>query len=110
MTFHALIAIVTVLWLVSIVACAMAFRWTFKSMPRRFLAAVILSLAALFIGYLGMTQVHLVVSKTVNGQTQWHFDAKWFFIVTLLLGASTLAYTLWKKTRPGHATVPELHP
>jgi len=45
-----------------------------------------------------MTRFHVVASKTVNGQLQWRIDSHWFFIVTLLSGTVTLAYTLfWKK-------------
>jgi hypothetical protein len=61
-----------------------------------FWAVVILSVTALVLGYLGMTRFHVVASKTVNGQLQWRFDSRWFFIVTLLFGTFTLAYTLWK--------------
>ena len=45
-----------------------------------------IAIAALVLGYLGMTRFHVVASKTVNGQLQWRFDSRWFFIVTLLCG------------------------
>jgi hypothetical protein len=102
MTFQVLVGIAAVLWLVSIGGCVLAFRWSWLSVPGRFWAAVILSVTALVLGYLGMTRFHVVASKTVNGQVQWCFDSRWFFIVTLLFGTFTLAYTLWKKRRPPH--------
>jgi hypothetical protein len=101
MTFNVLVGIAAVLWLLSVVACVLALRWS--SIPRRFWAAIILSGVALIIGYLGITRFHVVASETVNGQLRWRFDSKWFFIATLVLGAITLGYTLWK--RAGSATV-----
>jgi hypothetical protein len=103
MTFQVLMGIAAALWLVSMCGCVLAFRWSWLSIPGRFWAAVILSVAVLVLGYLGMTRFHVVASKTVNGQVQWRFDSHWFFIVTLLFGAVTLAYTLWKKKRPVQA-------
>ena len=102
MTFHVLVGIAAALWLVSMCGCVLAFRWSWVSVPGRFWPAVILSIAALALGYLGMTRFHVVASKTVNGQLLWHFDSRWFFILTLLFGALTLTYTLWKKRRPLH--------
>ena len=102
MTFHILVGIAADLWLVSMGGCVLAFRWSWLSVPGRFWAAVILSVAALVLGYLGMTRFHVVSSKTVNGQLQWRFDSHWFFIVTLLFATLTLAYTLWKQRKPPH--------
>jgi len=99
MTFQVLCGIAAALWLFSIVACGLAFRWSLLSVPGRFGAALLLSGAALVMGYLGMTRFHVVASKTVNGHLQWRFDSRWFFIATLLFGAYTLAYTLWKQRR-----------
>jgi hypothetical protein len=96
MTFQLLIGIVAALWLASIVACALAWRWSFAGVANRFIASVILSLAALIMGFLGLTHFQIKASKTVNGQTQWSFNSKWFFIATLILAALTLAYTVWK--------------
>ena len=97
MTFNVLVGIAAMLWLLSIVACVLALRWS--SVPRRFWAAIILSGVALIIGYLGMTRFHIVASETVNGQLRWRFDSHWFFIATLVSAAFTLAYTLWKRTK-----------
>lgn len=97
MTFQLLIAIVAALWLASLAACALAWRWSFTA--KRFIASIILCVAALTMGYYGLTHFHLSGSKTVNGHTQWAFDSRWFFIATLVIGALTLAYTLWKNRR-----------
>jgi NO-binding membrane sensor protein with MHYT domain len=97
MTFQILCIVAATLWLASVAACTLAFRWSALYTPKRFLAAIILSLAALVVGYLGMTRFHLVASKTVNGEVQWRFDSMWFFITTLILAAATLAFTVWKR-------------
>jgi len=97
-----LLGIVAALWVASLIACAVAFRWSFLSVPKRFASAVILSLAALVIGYVGLMHFHFAASRTVNGQTQWRIDSRWFFIATLAFGAATLIYTLWKRKRIAH--------
>jgi hypothetical protein len=107
---HALSAIAAVLWLLSIFAVVLAFRWSFLSVPGRFWPAVILSTASIVTGYLGLTRFHIAAAKTVNGQLQWRFDSRWLFIVTLLFGAFTLAYTLWKRTRAAHVAVDPVVP
>ena len=99
MTFQLLIAIVAAFWLTSIVACALAWRWSFSGVAKRFVPSIILCIAAIVTGYLGLTRFHVTASKTVNGHTQWSFNSHWFFITTLALGALTLAYTLWKHRR-----------
>jgi hypothetical protein len=102
MTHQVLIGTVAVLWLASLIACAVAFRWSFLSVPRRFTAAVVLSSAALVAGYVGLMHFHFAASRTVNGQTRWRIDSKWFFIATLVFGAATLIYTLWKRKKIAH--------
>lgn len=99
MTFQILIGTFAALWVASVVACALAFRWSRRSAPRRFWAAVVLSAAAVFIGYYGLTHFKFAASKTVNGHTQWSINSKWFFIATLILATLTLAYTVWKQWR-----------
>jgi len=105
-TLRDLIGTVMGLWLLSIVVCIIALRWAMFSMPRRFWSAVVLSVVALIGGYVGMTHFRVVASKTVNGQTQWKFDSKWFFVATLILAALTLAVTVWrqKTLRPDPST------
>ena len=97
MTFQLLLGIAAALWLASLVACAVA--WRFSFVAKHFGAAIILSLAALFMGYLGLMHVQISGSKTVNGVTQWSYNSRWFFITTLVLGALTLAYAFWKHRR-----------
>jgi hypothetical protein len=96
MSFQILIGVVAALWLAGIAACVLAFRWSFLANGRRFWPAAILSILALVIGYLGLTRFSISASKTVNGEVQWRFDSKWFFIGSLVLGGLALAYTLWK--------------
>jgi hypothetical protein len=96
MSFQILIGVIATLWLAGVAACVLAFRWSFVANRRRFWPAVILSILALVIGYLGLTRFRVSASKTVNGVVQWRFDSKWFFIGSLLLGALALVYTLWK--------------
>ena len=102
MNYQVLFGTVAVLWVASLIACGVAFRWSFLSVPRRFTAAVILSSAALVIGYVGLMHFHFAASRTVNGRTQWRIDSKWFFIATLAFAAATLIYTLWKRKKIAH--------
>jgi hypothetical protein len=95
MTFQVLCGLATAFWLISMVACALAFRWSFLSIPNRFVAALILSAGALVIGYLGLT--HFDASKTVNGHLLWRVESRWFFIATIVLGLLSLVYTFWKR-------------
>jgi hypothetical protein len=102
MSLNVFVGVIGVFWLMSIVACVLALRWSFLSMQGRFWPAVILSSLAVVIGYLGITRIHIIHSQTVNGQLQWHFDSRWFFLVPLLLGALALIYTIWKGQRSAH--------
>jgi hypothetical protein len=94
------------LWLLSVMACCFAFRWSYLGMRRRFVASVLLSLTALVIGYVGLTRFHFAASKTVNGHVQWRFNSRWLFLATLILAGGTLAYTIWKRlqTMPSQPT------
>ena len=107
MTFQFLIGTIAALWLASLAACILA--WRFSFVPNRFAASIILSVAALAIGYLGLTRFHVSASRTVNGQTQWSFNSRWFFIATIVLGALTLAFTIWKHRRTTPPPVPPVH-
>jgi hypothetical protein len=104
MTFQVLIGIVAALWLSSLIACALAWRWSFVGNANRFVASIILCVAALIMGYLGLTRFHLTASQTVNGETQWSFNSRYFFIATVVLAALTLAYTIWKNRKPAVAS------
>ena len=99
MEFNLPFGIAAGLWALGVAACLLALRWSFFSPPRRFAAALISSLGALLIGYLGMTQLRITASKSVNGQVQWRFDSRWFFVALLLLAVFTLACAVWKRSR-----------
>jgi len=103
MTFQLLIGIIAALWLASLAACVLA--WRFSFVANRFVASIILSVTALAMGYLGLTRFHVSASRTVNGETQWSFNSRWFFIATLVLGALTLAFTIWKHRRTAHPPI-----
>jgi heme/copper-type cytochrome/quinol oxidase subunit 2 len=93
MTFQLLIALAALIWLASLAACAIAI------FAKRLWISAILSLLALAIGYLGLTHFQVNASKTVNGQVQWSFNSRWFFIATVVLAAFALAYAIWKHRR-----------
>jgi hypothetical protein len=100
MTFQLLLAIAAALWLASLALSAVAV------FAKRFSTSLILSVCGLVIGYLGLSRVRISASKTVNGQVQWSFDSKWFFIATVVLAALALGYTLWKKLKKNGAPSP----
>jgi len=85
-------------WVASIVACVLATRWSCSSAPRRFMPAVVLSLSALAIAYLGITRFFFTSTTTVNGQVKWRFDSRWPFMASLVLSALALGYTIWKRS------------
>jgi hypothetical protein len=97
MTFQLLCAFAAAFWLISLVACALSFRWSFLSVPNRFIIAVILSIGAAVIGYLGLTYFHFDASKTVDGHLVWRVNSRWFFIASIILGVLTLIYAFWKR-------------
>jgi hypothetical protein len=99
MSLRDLIGTVMGLWLLSVIACIVSFRWAIFSLPRRFWPAVALSAFALIGGYLGMTHFRVVASRTVNGRVQWKFDSKYFFITTMVLAALALAVTVWRQKK-----------
>lgn len=93
-----LVGTVMCLWLVSIVACVISLRWAFFWLPRRYWSAVALSGLALIGGFLGI-YYRVIASTTANGTVQWKFDSRPFFIVTVILAALTLAFTIWRKKK-----------
>ena len=93
-------AIAGVVWLTGVAAALLSLRWTFTPRPR-FWPATLAALAALMVGYVGLTRFQMTASKTVNGVTQWRFDSKWFFAALLVLAASALACVVWKRFMPG---------
>lgn len=102
MTLRELVGIVMGIWLLTIIACIVSLRWALFSEPRRFWPGVALCVLALLAGFFGMTHFRVMASRTVNGNAQWKFDSKWFFLATLVLAALVLAFTVWRhrKSRP----------
>ena len=101
MSLYLIFGIPAGLWLASLAACGLAFRWSHRSIDRRFLPAVILSVLAIAIGCLGLKRFHIYSTSTFNGHEYRSFDSNWLFISSLILGALTLAYALWKRKRAG---------
>lgn len=97
MPLRTLIETVMGLWLLSIIACIVSLRWALFAVPRRFWFGVILSLAALVGGVLGMTHYRVMASRTVGGHMQWKFDSRWFFLATIVVAALSLALTVWRR-------------
>lgn len=98
-SFYILFGIGAGLWLAGIAACVLAFRWSGRADRGRFWPSVILAIVALLIGYVGLTRYSISASKTVNGQVQWRFDSKWFFIGLLAAGVVALVCALWRGKR-----------
>ena len=96
MTYQIFIGVIVAVWLTGIAAALCAFGWGFLAKRRRFWLAVILSVVALVISYLGLTHFSFVYSRTVNGVTS-SLNSKWFFIASLLLGALALICAILKK-------------
>jgi hypothetical protein len=106
MTFSTLVALACVVWLLSCGASLLALYWNSRRRSQRPLAAFILSCAALLIGYCGLSRIQLNASKTVNGHLVWSINSRWFFTAALVLGAASLAWSLWnwKKANGSGAT------
>ena len=95
MTFKILVALASVVWLLSCGASLLALYWNLMAGSQRLRAAFISSCAALLIGYLGMSWIRLNASKTVNGHVEWSVNSHWFFLGALVLAATSVALTLW---------------
>jgi hypothetical protein len=98
MAIRDLAGAVMCLWLLSIVACIISFRWALYSLPRRLWPGVLLSAFALIGGFLGI-HFRVIASRTVNSHVQWKFDSKYFFVATVVLAALTLAFTVWRQRK-----------
>jgi hypothetical protein len=93
-------------WVVSMVACVLAMRWSFSSGRRRFGPALILSLSALAISFLGIARFNYTSTTTVNGVVTWRFDSRWLFMASMFLGVCALVGTLWRGRKPVGQDVP----
>lgn len=100
-TLKELVGTVLGVWLLSIIACIVSLRWALFSEPRRFWPGVVLCVVAFVVGCLGMTHYRVVASaRTFPGNRLWKFDSKWYFLVTLVLAALVLAFTVWRNRKP----------
>ena len=86
-------------WLVTMAACALAFRWSCSSPPQRFCLSLILSLLALASSSWGLACIRITVTQTTNGRFSCQFDTKWFFTASVILAALALVFTLWRNRR-----------
>ncbi len=84
-------------WLLTIAACALAFRWSFS--PSRQRLGLFLSLLALASSYWGFTCIRFTITQTTNGRFSTQFDTRWFFTASLALASLAFLFTLWKKWR-----------
>jgi|SRR5215831_7979149 len=95
MAFSGFIAVVSAVWLIGCGAAILALYWNMKAGSKKWWASCILSAIALVIGYLGLTRIQFHASKTVNGHLEWSVNSQWFFIATVVLGAASLAWSVW---------------
>ena len=102
MIFYINLGIFAGFWLISMAFCVLAIRWSLFAARGRILPAAILSLSALTIACLGSTHFYLTWTAWANGQLQYHYDTRWFFIAPLVLGSFALVCTVWKKVRSSH--------
>jgi hypothetical protein len=99
MTFGTPIMLASAVWLLSCGASVVALYWNVAGRARRGRAALVSSCVALLIAYGGLSRIRLSASKTVDGHIEWSVDSRWFFAGALILGAATLALTLWNWRR-----------
>jgi hypothetical protein len=97
MSFQIYQAVLAGSWVLSIVACVLAIRWSFSSARRRFKSALVLSLSALAVSALGIVRFHYSSTTTVNGVQTWRFDSRWLFMLSALLGLWALVCTIWRR-------------
>ena len=95
MTFGTLISLASAVWLLSCGGSLLALYWNIMAGAQRLRSAFIASCVALLVGYLGLSRIHLNASKAVNGHVEWSINSRWSFLGALVLGAASLALTLW---------------
>ncbi len=93
--FNLLLGIAIAIWLAGMAASLYAIRLGRGRSPRRFGTAIALSLGAVLLGYLGLTRLSISASKTVNDETVWSFNSRWFHIALIAFAAFALIHTLW---------------
>jgi hypothetical protein len=92
-TFYVLLGIAAALWLLGLLACGLAIRWSVSLAPGRRWAALALSLIAAAIGYYELHHFQFGYSQTVNDRT-WSLQSKWFFITLCVLGAACVCVAI----------------
>jgi hypothetical protein len=106
MTFDINLGLFGGFWLAGVASAVLAIWWSLFAARGRILTAAILSLSALTIGFLGSTHFHLTWTAWANGQLQYHYDTRWFFIAPLVLGVFALTCTVRKKVRASQLAQP----
>jgi hypothetical protein len=104
MTLPIFIGAIATYWLLTIAASVWAYVWSFYD--RHFWHCIALLAMACIGSIYGMTHFRISSSRTVNGQVQYSFDSKWFFIVSLVISVLVAAFVLWNKWKAFHATPP----
>jgi hypothetical protein len=99
MSFSLLIALASVVWLLSCGASMLALYWSLRAGSTRWRGPLVLSCVALLASYVGLSRVQFHASKTVNGNVEWSFNSRWFFLAALVLGAASLAISFWKYSK-----------
>jgi glucan phosphoethanolaminetransferase (alkaline phosphatase superfamily) len=97
-TIYSLFAVAAALWLFGLAACGIALLCCCFPERRRSWLAVVLSVMAILIGYLGTAHFHVNYSRTVNN-SHWSIDSRWFFIVPLVLGPLSLGLAIWRRSK-----------
>ncbi len=92
--FYILCAVVAAAWLIGLAVGFVALGWS-VAVRKRLWPALVMSILAVAIGWLGLMFFHVRYSKTVNG-SGWTLDSKWFFLAPLVLGLVSLLLTVWK--------------
>ncbi len=103
--FNLLIGIAVATWLAGIASSLLAIRFGRGPGPRRFWGAIALSVGALLLGRLGLTRLAVSASKTVNGETVWSFNSRWFYIALIALASFALIRTLWARRSRAQSSV-----
>jgi hypothetical protein len=96
LSFDLLIAIVDVLWLLSLAAGLLAIWFGCVASPRRFKGALGSAVAGLVIAFAGLNWFHFSFTKSTN-DSSFTLDSKWFFLGTLGLAILGLALAFWQR-------------
>jgi len=98
-TLGSFTAVVSLVWLLSVVAGGLSLRWTLMRRPGGSVAGLLSAAGSLALAWLGLSRFHLETSKTVNGRLMWSLDSKWFFQAACVLAATALLLAVWKRLR-----------